>query len=90
MKWFEATGSGTAPVATVRGPSTAPSRLPRGGAGSSTGAALVPMPGANQFTYPCDRGIPGNVQTRGMHHFEAQVDGTVLCRYCGRRPEVTP
>lgn len=38
VKWFEAAGSGTAPVATVRGPSTAPTSLPNGPAGSSTGA----------------------------------------------------
>jgi hypothetical protein len=45
-----------------------------------------PRKTSNVQMYPCDRGIPENVNNRGWHHFEASPNGVICCRYCGRKP----
>jgi hypothetical protein len=34
--------------------------------------------------FPCDRGVPGNVTSRGWHHFQVGVNGQACCIYCGQ------
>lgn len=39
-------------------------------------------------TYPCDRGIPGNLLGRGYHNFQGNLYG-VFCTFCGKPPLAT-
>lgn len=39
----------------------------------------------NAGQYPCDRGTPGNVSSRGWHNFQAGPTGAVVCTLCGER-----
>lgn len=38
---------------------------------------------SHSIVYPCDRGTG---HPMGYHHFEANPNGIVVCRYCGRKP----
>lgn len=42
----------------------------------------------NISIYPCDRGIPANVNGRGWHNFQANSNGHAVCTYCGAKPNI--
>lgn len=50
------------------------------------GPTTSPYPFPTMTVYPCDKGIPGNVQGRGYHEFQSSPNGVICCRYCGRKP----